>query len=112
MDNEVRAALRSLELQNESKGQELSMAKQKIASLEQDKIDLLSEIESLTSDDPTYVSNETQIEFIRKVAESRTKFAKEAKDIVDVIDGIPDPVVEETPAEETVIEETPVDPNA
>lgn len=94
MDNEVRAALRSLELQNEAKGQELSMAKQKIESLEQDKFNLTIEINNLVSDDPTYVSNESQIDFIRKVAESRTKFAKEAKDLINIIDG-----VEETPVD-------------
>lgn len=86
MDNEIRAVLRSLELQNEAKTQDLSIAYQRIAELEQ-------EVESLTVTDSSYVSPESQVDFIRKVAESRTKFAKEAQDIIDAIDN---PVVEES----------------
>lgn len=81
MDNEIRAILRRLELDNEAKTQNLSIAHQKIANLEQ-------EIASLTVADSSYVSAESQIDFIRKVAESRTKFAKEAQDIIDAIDNV------------------------
>ena len=79
MDNEIRAILRSLELQNEAKTQDLSIAYQRIANLEQ-------EVADLTNADASYVTSETQVDFIRKVAESRTKFAKEAQDIIDAID--------------------------
>lgn len=81
MDNEIRAILRRLELDNEAKTQNLSIAHQKIANLEQ-------EIASLTVADSSYVSAESQIDFIRKVAESRTKFAKEAQDIIDAVDNV------------------------
>lgn len=86
MDNEIRAVFRSLELQNEAKTQDLSIAYQRIAELEQ-------EVESLTVSDSSYVTSESQIDFIRKVAGSRTKFAKEAQDIIDAIDN---PVIEES----------------
>jgi len=79
MDNEIRAILRSLELQNEAKTQDLSIAYQRIANLEQ-------EVADLTNADASYVTSETQVDFIRKVAESRTKFAKEAQGIIDAID--------------------------
>lgn len=86
MDNEIRAILRKLELDNEAKTQNLSIAHQRIANLEQ-------QIVELTVTDSSYVSSESQIDFIRKVAASRTKFAKEAQDIIDAIDS---PVVEES----------------
>jgi hypothetical protein len=78
MDNETRAVLRSLELQNEAKAQDLSIAYQKIANLEQ-------QVADLTGPDSTYVSPETQIDFIRKIAGSSSKFAKEAQDIIDSV---------------------------
>lgn len=77
---DILADFRSLEIELESKLQDISIANQKIARLE-------SEIADLTNTDSTYVSNESQIDFIRKVAESRTKFAQEAKDIIATIDG-------------------------
>lgn len=79
MDNKILAILRRLELGNEAKTQDLSIAERRIAALEQ-------EIAELTGSDSSYVSTESQIDFIRKVAESRTKFAKEARDIIDAID--------------------------
>jgi hypothetical protein len=82
MDDETKSILRSLELQNESKDQNLSIAYQSIANLEQ-QIAALSDTSSGSVD----ISTETQTDFIRRIAESRTKFAKEAQDIIDVIDG-------------------------
>jgi hypothetical protein len=90
MDNPTRTILRSLELQNEAKAQDLSIAYQRISDLEQ-------QVENLTNTDPTYATPESQVDFIRKVAASRTKFSKEAQDIIDAI---------ETPLA------APVDPNA
>ena len=83
MDNETRSILRSLELQNESKAQDLSVAYQRIAGLEQQVTEL-----SDPNNGSVDVSTETQVDFIRRVAESRTKFSKEAQDIIDVIDGV------------------------
>jgi beta-lactamase class D len=97
MDNEIRSILRSLELQNEAKAQDLSIAYQRIANLEQQVADL-SDPNSGSVD----VSTETQVDFIRRVAEARTKFSKEAQDIVDAIDA----------ANQPVVEEPVVDPNA
>jgi len=96
MDNEIRSILRSLELQNEAKAQDLSIAYQRIANLEQQVADL-SDPNSGSID----ISTETQVDFIRRVAEARTKFSKEAQDIVDAID-----------ATQPVVEEPVVDPNA
>ena len=101
MDNEIRSILRSLELQNEAKAQDLSIAYQRIANLEQQVADL-SDPNSGSVD----ASTETQVDFIRRVAEARTKFSKEAQDIVDAIDAANQPVVD-PPVVEPV-----VDPNA
>ena len=87
MDNEIRAILRRLELDNEAKTQNLSIAHQRIANLEQ-------ELAEITTPDSSYVSTASQVDFIRKVAESRTKFAKEAQDIIDAIDNPPTPAPE------------------
>jgi beta-lactamase class D len=92
MDNETRGLLRSLELQNEAKSQDLSIAYQRIADLEQQVSDL-----SGPSAGSIDFTTETQIQFIQRIAESRTKFAKEAQTIIDAIN---------------VVEEIPVDPNA
>jgi beta-lactamase class D len=100
MDNEIRSILRSLELQNEAKAQDLSIAYQRIANLEQQVADL-SDPNSGSVD----VSTETQVDFIRRIAAARTKFSKEAQDIVDAIDNPPAP----TPDPASV---APVDPNA
>ena len=97
MDNEIRSILRSLELQNEAKAQDLSIAYQRIANLEQQVADL-SDPNSGSVD----VSTETQVDFIRRIAAARTKFSKEAQDIVDAIDA----------ANQPVVEEPVVDPNA
>ena len=82
MDNESRTLMRTLELQHESTAQDLSIAYQRIAVLEQ-------QIAELSGPDNASVdaSSETQVDFIRRVAESRTKFSKEAQDIIDAIDG-------------------------
>ena len=97
MDNEIRSILRSLELQNEAKAQDLSIAYQRIANLEQQVADL-SDPNSGSVD----ISTETQVDFIRRIAAARTKFSKEAQDIVDAIDA----------ANQPVVEEPVVDPNA
>lgn len=79
MNNEIRSKLRSLELQNEDKAQNLSIAYQRIAELEQ-------QVADLTGIDSSYTSTASQIDFIKKVAQSRTKFSKEAQDIVDAVE--------------------------
>jgi len=71
--------LRTLELHNEAVSQDLSIAYQRIADFEQT-------IADLSGTDSTYVAPEAQVDFIRKVAASRTKFSKEAQDIIDTID--------------------------
>jgi hypothetical protein len=76
----IDAIIRPLEIQLESTSQDLAIAQQRIARLE-------VELENVVGSDPTYVSNESQLDFIRKVADSRTKFAKEAQDIIAAIDG-------------------------
>jgi len=96
MDNEIKTNLRLLELQNEAKSQEISIAYQTINNLEQ-RIFELTDLNSGSVD----ISTETQIDFIRRIAASRTKFSKEAQDIVDAID-----------ATQPVVEEPVVDPNA
>lgn len=79
MDNRDRATLRTLELQNEAKARDLSIAYQRIADLEQ-------QVADLTGTDASYIAPEDQITFIRKVADSSSKFAKEAQDIIDSLD--------------------------
>ena len=79
MDNDIRRVLRSLELQNEAKTQDLSIAYQRIADLEQ-------QVADLTGSDASYVAPEDQVAFIRKIADSSSKFAKEAQDIIDTFD--------------------------
>jgi hypothetical protein len=79
MDNNIRTILRSLELQNESKAQELAVAYGRIADLE-------SQLEGLTGTDASYTAPEDQVAFIRKVADSSSKFSKEAQDIIDALD--------------------------
>jgi len=78
MDNNIRTILRSLELQNESKAQELAVAYSRIADLE-------NQIGDLTGSDSSYVTPEDQVSFIQKIAESSSKFAKEAQDIIDAL---------------------------
>jgi len=101
-DNEVINTIRNLELQNEAKAQNLTSAYQQIATLEERLRDLSNQIADLTNVDTSYVGNESQIDFIKKIAASRTKFAKEAQDIVDAVEN-----TVETPAEPEV--EVPVD---
>jgi hypothetical protein len=84
MDNETKAIIRTLELGNESKAQELSIAYQRIVNLEQ-------QVADLTGSDLAYDANESQIDFIKRIAASSSKFAKEAQDIIDVIDNPPVP---------------------
>lgn len=79
MDNNTKASIRFLEIQNENKAQELTVAYARITNLE-------NQVNDLQGPDNTYVSNESQVDFIRKIAESRTKFAKEAQDIIAAID--------------------------
>lgn len=81
MSDDTSTFLRSLELQNEAKSQDLSIAYQRIAELEQ-------QINEVTGVDSSYTSIESQIDFIRKVAKSRTKFAKEAQDIINAVDNV------------------------
>ena len=97
MDNEIRSILRSLELQIEAKSQDLSIAYQRIASLEQQVAEL-----SDPNNGSVAASTETQVEFIRRIADSRTKFSKEAQDIIDIIDTPPvvDPIPSEDPSAE------------
>jgi hypothetical protein len=97
MDNEIRAILRNLELENSAKTQDLVIAQQRIADLEQQLNDL-----SGPNDGSVDFTTETQIQFIERVAGSRTKFAKEAQNIIDAVNAVQEPVVEGTP----------VDPNA
>jgi cell division protein FtsB len=94
MDNEARAILRSLELQNEAKSQDLSVAYQRIANLEQQVADL-----SDPNNGSVDATTETQVDFIRRIAESRTKFSKEAQQIIDAIDSPP-----------VSVDQPPVDP--
>lgn len=79
MDNQTLSLIRSLESRNQASAQEALVARQRI-------IDLENQIKELTSTDESYVGPETEIEFIRKVAESKSKFAKEAQDILNAID--------------------------
>jgi len=84
MESDPTSIVRLLELENEARSQELAIAYQRIASLEDQVNALLGPIDG--SVDP---SVESPIDFIRRVAESRTKFAKEAQDIIDAIDNPP-----------------------
>jgi len=70
--------LRSLELQNEAKTQELAIAYEKIANFEK-------QVADLTGPDTSYVTPEDQVAFIQKIADSSSKFSKEAQDILDAI---------------------------
>jgi hypothetical protein len=79
MDVATEQTIRLLEAQNHSKAEELVRAYQRISDLE-------STVDELSGTDSTYVGPETQIDFIRKVAGSRTKFANEAQDIIDGLD--------------------------
>jgi len=81
MDNETKQAIRILENEREAKSQALDAANLRIEQLERQVNDL-----SGPDNGSVDVSNESQIDFIRRVAESRTKFAQEAKDIVTLID--------------------------
>ena len=67
--------IRFLETQNENKAQELVIAYQRISDLEQ-------QVSDLSGTDASYASPESQLDFIKKVADSRTKFSKEAQDIL------------------------------
>lgn len=79
MESEIKAAIRGLEAQNEAKAKELVSAYARIANLE-------NEVSSLTGADESYVTPEDQIAFITKIANSSSKFAKEAQDILANID--------------------------
>jgi len=79
MDNDIKTSIRFLEVQNETKAEELTRTYQRITDLE-------TQVADLTNSDSTYVSPEAQVDFIRKIAESSSKFAKEAQDIIDAID--------------------------
>ena len=79
MDVATEQTIRFLESQNSTKAEELVRAYQRIADLE-------SQISDSSGTDSTYVSTESQVDFIRKIADSRTKFAKEAQDIIASID--------------------------
>lgn len=79
MDVATEQTIRFLESQNSTKAEELVRAYQRIADLE-------SQISDSSETDSTYVSTESQVDFIRKIADSRTKFAKEAQDIIASID--------------------------
>ena len=81
MDNETKQAIRILENEREAKSQALDAANLRIKQLE-------LQVKDLNGPDNGSVDalNESQIDFIRRVAESRTKFAQEAKDIVALID--------------------------
>ena len=79
MDNETKVTIRGLEIQNEAKAKELVSAYARISDLE-------SEISNLTGTDETYVTPEDQIAFITKIADSSSKFAKEAQDILASIE--------------------------
>jgi len=81
MDNETRQAIKMLESANEVKAEQLSIANAIIVGLEQ-------QIADFSGPDGGSVdaSSETQVDFIRRVAESRTKFSQEAKDIIAIID--------------------------
>lgn len=81
MDNETKQAIRILENEREAKSQALDAANLRIEQLERQVNDL-----SGPDNGSVDTSNESQIDFIRRVAESRTKFAQEAKDIVTLID--------------------------
>lgn len=136
MDNEARAIIRSLELQNEAKAQDISNAYQTIAQLEDQvtkseseiislqeevtnltnqSIGLSQQIESLNNQVPEAVNQvqevstdptiESQIDFISKVAESKSKFAKEAQEIIEGIN-------EEAPVSEPEVVQEPVDSNS
>jgi hypothetical protein len=94
MDNEIRAILRNLELENNVKTQDLVIAQRRIADLEQQLNDF-----SGPNDGSVDSTTETQIQFIERIAGSRTKFAKEAQSIIDAINAIKEPVVEETPVD-------------
>jgi len=115
MDNEVRSILRSLELQNEAKAQDVSNAYQTIATLEDqvsklegEIVNLNQQLGELETPDTTYVASEPQTAFLQKVADSKSKFAKEAEDILASLNNTPvvtpevvaDPV---TPAPEEVV---------
>jgi hypothetical protein len=81
MADGLTSVIRSLELSNQSLFQDLSLAKQRVAQLEQQVADLLG-----PEDASVDTSFETQIEFIRRVADSRTKFAKEAQEIINSVE--------------------------
>ena len=102
MDNQDLITLRVLELDNQAKSQDLSAAYQRIANLEQ-------QVADLTGTDSTYTAPEDQVTFIRKIAASTSKFAKEAQDIINAIDNPPTPVVDPAPVNPPV-DPAPVDP--
>jgi beta-lactamase class D len=82
MDNAFKSIINLLELQNEAVSQDLTIANKRIADLEQQVLDL-----SGPNDGSVEMSTETQTEFIQRIADSRTKFAKEAQDIIAAING-------------------------
>jgi beta-lactamase class D len=81
MADGLTSIIRSLELSNQSLSQDLSLAQQRVVQLEQQVSDLLGPEASSVD-----LSSETQINFIQRVAKSRTKFSKEAQQIIDAID--------------------------
>jgi len=81
MDERVASIVKSLELQNESKSRDLSIYRQRIDALESQ----IAKFDSESSVDGEYTQSETQIEFITKIAASKSKFSKEAQDLIDGI---------------------------
>jgi hypothetical protein len=78
MADDVHAILRSLEIQNESKAQEIAIANQKIEKLQMQ----LADSQGLDAN-----PDESEFDFIKKIADSKSKFSKEAQDILDRIGG-------------------------
>ena len=88
MDNEATSIIRRLELEGQAKSQDLVAANSRINDLEASVTDLQKQISDLTGSDPDYLSNESQIDFITKIAASKSKFAKEAQDIIDGLNNV------------------------
>lgn len=75
MTKDLSARIKALVSKSENKAQELLIANQRIEYLEK----------KLANADGPDESVETQIAFINQVANSRTKFAKEAQELLDSI---------------------------
>jgi len=118
MDDQLQSIFRSLEIYNESKNQNILIANQRIADFEQQEaesnqnvanlerriVELEQQVAELSDPNSGSVesSTETQVDFIRRVAEARTKFSKEAQEIIDAIDNLPasEPAPEDPAPEE------------